>query len=124
MHARLLVWGFFASLLVPVLGLVLCWRAWQRRTYPDARRRRVAEAGLAVGTFAVLFAGMLPLLAMLPLHMRESAGDAVAGIGMATGVAAPPIAVVLLGFGYGLERWLGITCVLLALAADMVMLVG
>ena len=124
MHGRLLVWVFFASLLMPVIGIGLCWGAWRRRTYVDARRRRIAQAGLGFASFAVLFAATLPLLAMMPMHLRGGVGDAVAGVGMVAGVAAPPIAAVLLGFGYGLERWLGIVCVLLALAADLTMLVG
>lgn len=124
MHNRLLLWGFFASLLVPVIGIAFCWGTWQRRAYADPRRRRVAQAGLVVGSLAVLFAATLPPLAMMPFHMRESVGDAVAGTAIVVGVGAPPVAAVLLGFGYGLERWLGIVCVLLALAADLAMLVG
>ena len=123
MHDRF-VWVFFASLLAPIVGIAFCWGAWQRRTYLDARRRRVAQAGLAVGSFAVLFAAMLPPMAMLPFHMQGGARETLAGVGMVTGVAAAPIAAVLLGFGHGLERWLGIVCVLLALAADISMLVG
>ena len=124
MHARLLLWGFFASLLIPVIGLVFCWGAWQRRPYADARRRRIVQAGLVLGSFAVLFAASLPLIATLSLPMGEGLSNAIAGAGMVAGVAAPPIAAVLLFFGYGLERWLGILCVLLALAADLAMLVG
>lgn len=123
MHERV-VWVFFASLLGPVVGIAFCWGAWHRRSYRDARRRRVAQAGLVVGSFAVLFAAMLPPVATLPFHMQGGAGETLAGVGMAAGVAAPPIAAVLLGFGYGLERWLGIACVLLALAADLAMLLG
>ena len=124
MHGRLLMWVFFASLLAPVIGIAFCWGSWRGRSYADARRRRIVQAGLAVASFAVLFAVTLPLLAMMPVHLRQGVGDAVAGVGMVVGVAAPPIAAVLLGFGYGLERWLGIVCVLLALAADLAMLVG
>ena len=124
MHARLFVWGSVVALLVPVIGMALCWGAWHRRPYADRHRRRAAQAGLILGTFAVLFAAMLPPFAMLPFHMQENLGDLLAGIGILTGVAAPLIAAVLLGFGYGLERWLGIACVLLALAADLAMLLG
>ncbi len=124
MHGRLLLWGFFASLLVPVIGIAFCWGAWGRRSYADPRRRRVAQAGLVLGSFAVLFAAMLPPTAMMSFPMGERVRYTVAGVAMVAGVAAPPIAAVLLGFGYGLERWLGIVCVLLALAADLAMLVG
>lgn len=123
MHERV-VWLFFASLLGPVIGIAFCWGTWSRRTYRDARRRRIVQAGLAIGSFAVLFAAMLPPMAMLPFHMGGGARETLAGAAMVAGVGAPPIAAVLLGFGYGMERWLGIACVLLALAADLAMLVG
>ena len=124
MHGQLMVWVFFASLLVPVIGIAFCWGAWRGRPYGDARRRRIVQAGLVAASFSVLFAAMLPLVAMMPVHLREGVGNAVAGVGMVAGVAAPPLAAVLLGFGHGMERWLGIACVLLALAADLAMLVG
>ena len=124
MHDRVLVWAFFASLLVPVIGMAFCWRAWRARRYPEQKRRRVAEVGLAVGSLAVVFAAALPVVAVLPLHAGGGASELLAGVGMAAGVAACPLAVALLAFGFGLERWLGIVCVLLALAGDMAMLVG
>lgn len=124
MSGQRLVWMFFASLLGPVIGMASCWSTWVRRRYRDLRRRRIVQVGLALGSVAVLFAAVLPLAAMLPLHMRGRTGETMTELGMMAGVAAPPVAAVLLGFGYGMERWLGIACVVLALLADLAMLVG
>lgn len=124
MHDQLIVWAFFALLLIPVGGIAVCWASWRRRAYADQRRKRVAQTGLAVGSFAVLFAAALPIVATLPLHMHGGLGEAGAGVGVSAGVAACPLAVVLLAFGFGLERWLGVASVALALAADLAMLVG
>lgn len=124
MQGQILVWGFFAALLVPVIGMAFCWRAWLGRQYPEAKRRRVVQTGLAVGSFAVVFAAALPAVAMLPVHMQGGLSEAIAGLGMVSGVSACPLAVVLLAFGYGRERWLGIVCVLLALAGDLAMILG
>ncbi len=124
MHGQTLVGAFFAALLVPVIGMAFCWRAWRKRAYPERKRQRVAHAGLAVGSVAVVFAAALPAFAMLPVHLQSGASEMLAGIGMVAGVAACPLAAVLLGFGFGLERWLGMACVLLALSGDMAMLLG
>ena len=124
MHGQQLVWVFFASLLIPVVGLAFCWRAWLAHSYPDRRRRRIVQAGLVVGSVAVLFAAALPLAAMLPVHIQGSLGEALTGGAMVMGVSAPPLAAVRLAFGFGRERWLGIVCVLLALAADLAMILG
>lgn len=124
MHDQLIVWAFFALLLIPVGGIAVCWVSWRRRIYVDQRRRRVAQTGLAVGSFAVLFAAALPILATLPLHMHGGLSEAVAGAGISAGVAACPLAMLLLAFGFGLERWLGTACVALAFAANAAMLVG
>ena len=124
MRGQWLVWIFFASLLVPMVGLAFCWRAWLGHRYADPRRRRIVQAGLVLGSFAVLFAAALPVAAVLPMHLSGGAGEVLAGGAMVLGVAAPPLAAVLLAFGFGRERWLGIACVLLALAADLAMILG
>ncbi len=123
MHERLIVGVSSVVLLLPVAGLAMCWRSFLRRPYASRRRRISAASGLAVGSFAVVFAALLPLLAMLPVHGGEIA-VALAGAGMAAAMTACPLAIALLAFGLGRERWLGIGCVLLALLADLLMLVG
>jgi len=77
--------------------------------------------GLAIASFAAVFTALIPVLATIPIHVNQSVlGFALSALFL-SGLGACPIAAILLAFGRGTERILGIATMLFSFGIDMVL---
>jgi hypothetical protein len=110
---------FFVLLAIPCILFVFCWIAWKRRVYLSQKRRKFARLGLIFGSYAALSVLILPISMAVLIHGQEGIRQMAMSGWFISALASCPVAMVLLGFGMGMERWLGICSAAICFVVDI-----